>query len=119
MRALQGSNPCRGINLVGLIETMSRVAEAPCAENTHRIGRPRCLEKPRPKCGMLTNRKRRTPHPPAEPEHRHPVAATEHWRCGPNWPAEMAPSPTATNKSKRILLKSLASMRNLPEVESA
>ena len=98
MRALQGSNPCRGINLVGLIETMSKSRRPPVRpENTHRIGRPRCLENPRPKGGMLTNRKRRTPHPPAEPEHRHPVAATEHWRCGPHWPAEMAPSPTATN----------------------
>src|SRR6266581_8495535 len=65
---------------------------------------------------MLTNRKRRTPPPPAEPEHRHPVAATEHWRCGPNWPAEMAPSPTATNiltKNTEVWVPAAFSKREL------
>jgi hypothetical protein len=29
--------------------------------------------------------------------------ATEQWRCGPNWPAKMAPSPAATNTLHEIL----------------
>ena len=26
-----------------------------------------------------------------------PVTATQHWRCGPRWPAKMVPSPAAAN----------------------
>ena len=44
----------------GLIETMNGgggIASA-LLQNPHRIGRPRCLENPRPKGGILTNGER-------------------------------------------------------------
>ena len=62
----------------------------PCLlQEPHRIGRPLCLENPRPKGGMLIHA---TMPPP-------PLAATEHSRCGSHWPAKVAPSAAATNIS--------------------
>ena len=70
-----------------------------CAlQNTHRIGRPLCLENPRPQGGMLLYH--------AIPS---PLTAIEHSQCGSAWPAKMAPSPAASNT--RTGLYSLA----LPE----
>jgi hypothetical protein len=58
-----------------------------CAlQNTHRIGRPLCLENPRPQGGMLLYH--------AIPS---PLTAIEHSQCGSAWPAKMAPSPAASN----------------------
>jgi hypothetical protein len=34
-----------------------------------------------------------------------PLTAIEHSRCGSAWPAKMAPSPAATNKSTTLLSK--------------
>jgi len=34
---------------------------------------------------------------------RDPLAATDQWRRGPRWPAEMVPSPAATNTSEAYL----------------
>src|ERR1035438_2208345 len=34
---------------------------------------------------------------------RRPATATEHQRCGPNWPAKLAPSHAATNRSAQYL----------------
>jgi hypothetical protein len=60
-----------------------------CAlQNTHRIGRPLCLENPRPQGGMLLYH--------AIPS---PLTAIEHSQCGSAWPANMAPSPAAANTS--------------------
>ncbi len=57
------------------------------AKTPHRIGRPICLENPRPKGGMLI-------HGTTPPS---PLTATEHSRCGSHWPTEMVPSPAAAN----------------------
>src|SRR5947208_11787170 len=55
-----GMQPCRGITWRAHRDD-DRSAEVPLprsSKNQDRIGRPRCLENPRPKGGMLTNGER-------------------------------------------------------------
>ena len=70
--------------------TGTRGAAAPLrsARTTHRIGRPLCLENPRPKGGNAYS----LHYAP-----KSPLTATDHSRRGSRWPAEVAPSPAAAN----------------------
>jgi hypothetical protein len=62
---------------------MTAAAALLCKSNHHRIGRPLCLENPRPKGGMLIHGKLCPPGPPTAP-----LTATEYSRCGSHWPRQ-------------------------------
>jgi hypothetical protein len=78
---------------------------------THRIGRPLCLENPRPKGRMLF----------LCPAPRSPPTATEHSRYGSPRPAEMAPFLAAANmpRSSRAISGSTPHHGSSPSQNSA